>query len=309
MRLAAVRLPSILSTLALTTTLTSAASAQWYPPPPYAPYPPPQAAPPPPPNVTQGPGSVTVTETPAGPVDVHAQTASGTVHAYACRRVDVDRRTPSPPVYPAAQPVYPAAPPCPAYYVPYPVYSPYAAPLYYLPPRPKPKYAPDPARRSAILVSSLLFGIGTVAAGGAYVTANRDARGHCALAGSCRPFGAKAAMFALGAFETFPASVPRYVVGDVGMGLLFTGLRGTSFAVGSLIDFKDKSYVLPVTLAVVAPITLSIVELATTPHREQLRPRPAKHAASSFRLQGLGPTVTADKDGNLVPAFGASGTL
>lgn len=293
------------------------------PPPPYAPPPYPYAATPYPPqplppNVAVAPGGhVAVTRTPEQGVDVHAQTTAGTVHAYGCDRVSVDPRTRA--VYPscgnpyAAPPGYYYGPPMP-YYAPPPVYGP---PGMYGPPpgvhvvgrgdgpdairdrkSKKPRYAPDPSRTGALIASSLVFGLGTAAAGTAYL-------------GSLVTDGEPStpALVAMGLFLTAPPSVPRFVVGQVGMGVLWTALRGTSFALGTMIDWEDDTYMLPMTLAFIVPLTLGIVDLATTPHREQLEPKRRHHETAGFTLHGIGPTAMPDRTGQLVPAVGALGSF
>jgi hypothetical protein len=272
-----------------------------------------------PPNIVTYPdGSVTVTRTPEGGVDVHAQTASGTVHAYGCSRVDLDARTAT-----GAPP-----PPCPvtAYPYPFPYVYPYPVmpyPAYLPPPRlppPRPKYAPDPGRTGALIGASLVFGIGTAATGTAYAfSVAKSGETACDTwgAGGCstrRSEPSKAALYAMGGIMTVTPSIPRYVVGDVGLGLLFTALRGGSFAAGAFIDWKDdKSYVLPITFAFVVPLALGIVDLATTPHRETVdgSGKPAPAAAQKkplhVELAGLGPSAIPDGRGNLAPSVSAMG--
>ena len=69
-------------------------------------------------------------------------------------------------------------------------------------------------------------------------------------------------------------SAPRWVVGDVGGALLYTGIRGSSLIVASVVDWGNGSnnWVGPFMLGFLVPITLGIVDLATTPHREDLAP-------------------------------------
>ncbi|MEJ7733198.1 MAG: hypothetical protein WKG00_28890 [Polyangiaceae bacterium] len=318
--------------MALTTALLPAvAFAQdsggaWFPP---SPVPPPPAVPAPPPPVPAAPfpgpaaaplqaggpnvvtypdGSASVTRTPAGGVDVHAPTPSGTVHALGCDRVDVDARSR----------VAAAGSPCAAYWYPYPVYPPYPYPYAYAypPPRPpRPQPPPDPARTGALIASSLVFGLGTLAAGSAFVASasepqydfcNPDGSGAC---GRHEPN--KAALYAMGAFLTLPPSVPRFVVGDVGTALLLTSLRGGSFALGAFVDWDDDSQMVPVTLAFVAPLTLGIVDLATTPRRYKAEDtkRHSDSAALQPELRSIGPTATVGARGSLLPALGASGVF
>jgi hypothetical protein len=285
------------------------------PPPPPAPQP---SAQPLPPNIRVSPqGDVTVTRTPERGVDVHAQTTAGTVHAYGCNRVSVDPRT-APPAAPCTAP-YPYYPQHPAYAPPayyYPQQPAYAPPAYYVPDTPppffpdarprKPKHPPDPARKAALIASSLIFGIGTVASGTAYlVSAARSSMSFETLEPS------KPALAALGTFMTITPSVPRFVVGDIGFGILFTALRGGSFAAGALIDWDDESNVLPVTMAFVVPLTLGIVDLVTTPHRKRKQIEPVEQSteSASLKLHGIAPTVAVDQTGALVPAVGVLGSF
>jgi hypothetical protein len=171
-------------------------------------------------------------------------------------------------------------------------------------PPPKPRYAPDPARRGALIASSLAFGLGTLATGTAYLTDVADCDEGCG-----RTRGAPATLYALGGFLTLPPSIPRLVVGDYAMAALYTGLRGVSFAVGTLVDWEDDSYTLPVTFAFAIPVTLGIIDLATTPHREQLNPAPPRDERAGVELHGIGPTATVDSRGELAPAVGAMGAF
>jgi hypothetical protein len=273
---------------------------------------------PPPPNVAVGPqGSVVVTQTPAGPVDVHAPTPDGMVHAYGCSRVEVDPRTRTP-VAPAAAPGQPT---CPPYYVPYPVYpypvyaGPYVPYYRYMPP-PKPRYAPDPQRSTAIALGAVAFGVGTLGAGTWYLEqkieddsrASWNGRYHNISAHQVNMTSERAALVTLGAAEIIPASIPRFVMGDVGMALLFTGLRAGSFAIGALPNWGKDNWAAPLTFAFAAPVALSIVDLATTPHREQMRRRAAPVSAKQkVHLDGITPTVAFDQRGNAMPALGALG--
>ncbi|MDI1449235.1 hypothetical protein [Polyangium sp. 6x1] len=297
------------------TTLCSAAMLAWFlaapavsaEEPPLEPLPP---GAPLPPNIVQHPdGRTTVTRTPEEGVDVHAQTSAGTVHAYECGRVDVDPRSnqaeashgacPLPHALPYPYP-YPAAPP-PAYAYPPPPPPPAIAPR-----KLKPRYAPDPARRGALIASSIIFGLGTVTTGAAYLI-SLGVNAACGATDGCvEP--SKSPLYAMGAILTITPSVPRFVVGDWGKGLLYTALRGGSFAAGTMIEWDDPTHLVPLTFAFLAPLTLGIVDLATTPHREQLEAK-KQSTATGFELRGLGPTVAYDLRGSTIPALGAIGTF
>lgn len=306
----------------------------WFSPAPPPPPPPPPAAPPAPPpppappaadpslprNIQVSPGGhVNVTRTPEQGVDVHAQTQAGTVHGYGCSRVTLDPTTRTQPQqgcpYAQPQPPYPYPPPMmlppppPAYMPPPIVYYP-APPIDHPPPprhahakKQKPQYAPDPGRKAALITSSLIFGLGTAASSMAYLTS-------LAVGAVSNEEPSRPALLAMGAFLTVPASIPRFVVGDVGRGLLFTALRGGSFALGSMVTWEDPTYTLPVMLSFVAPLTLGIVDLATTPHREQLeRKQDTAKAkkAKPIELDSLGPSVAVDREGRKMPGFSAAG--
>lgn len=280
--------------------------------------PPPPATPPPgwtyPPNVHVGPdGSVDVHRTPEQGVDVHAETEDGTVHAYGCSRVQLDTShasgnptvapCPPPPVYPYPYP-YPYAYPAPSYYPAY--YYPQA-----LPPR-KPKYAPDPTRQGALIASSLVFGLGTAAAGGAYLASVSPTCDENGFVVNCPHEPSKPALWAMGGFMTVTPSLPRLVMGDVGIAILLTALRGGSFAAGAIPDWKDKSYMLPVTFAFIVPATLGIVDLATTPHREQMEKREKEQMArdaNKVKVRTLSPVVAKDERGNTLTSLAAGGTF
>lgn len=258
-----------------------------------------------PPHVVPQPnGGVVVHRTPEEGVDVEAQTSAGRVRAYGCGRVEVDPTQASPPPCPYAPP--PPAPPgghagYGSYQYPttYPGYAPppttwtYAYP--FQGPTKKPKDPPDPARRAAIITSSLLFGLGTVGAGSAFVVS----------VAVDRP--SEPALYTLGGVLTLSPSLPRFVVGDWGVGLLLTAVRGGSFAAGAFVDWKDETYILPTMLSFVVPFTVGIVDLATTPKRKRPEPQVGKHVASSVRLTGAGPSITYDLAGKAAPALGVTG--
>lgn len=254
-----------------------------------------------PPNIVPNPDrTVTVTRTPEQGVDAHATTSAGTVHAYGCERVDVD---------PNARAQGPAGP-CPLAHVPPPprvIYAPVKNPRQAM----KPRWAPDPARRNALIASSIVFGLGTLLSGTAYTVSAMSS-------GLCNEFSSnthscsnpsKPALYAMGTFLTVTPSIPRFVVGDYGKAFLYTALRGGSFAAGALVDWNDPTYLVPITFSFIAPLTLGIIDLATTPHREQLERRDIQAAKSDFQLLGLGPTVATDFRGQSIPAFGAMGTF
>jgi hypothetical protein len=277
------------------------AAAQEPPPPWFEPAP---AGTPLPPNITPNPdGTVSVTRTPEQGVDVHATTSAGTVHGYGCNRVDVDPNTRSDTPH-GPCPLAHMPPPPPVYMPPPPprlMYPPVKNPRQAM----KPQWAPDPARRNALIASSIVFGLGTMLSGTAYAM-SAITSSVCNSWSDTSCFGpSKPALYAMGAFVTVTPSIPRFVVGDYGKAILYTALRGGSFAAGALIDWSDPTYLVPITLTFIAPVTLGIIDLATTPHREQLEAK----SANGFQLLGVGPTVATDFRGQSIPALGAIGTF
>lgn len=173
----------------------------------------------------------------------------------------------------------------------------------------KQQWAPDPARRNALIASSIVFGLGTMLSGTAYAVSAVSS----ALCSSSWPDSRNCsgpsmpALLAMGTFMTITPSVPRFVVGDYSKTVLYAALRGGSFAAGSFVDWNDSTYLVPFTLAFIAPLALGVVDLATTPHREQLEARSARASATGFQLLGIGPTVATNFRGQSIPAFGAIG--
>ena len=172
----------------------------------------------------------------------------------------------------------------------------------------KPKWAPNPARRNALIFSSITFGLGTMLTGAAYLV-SATASALCDFGDACHAEPSQGALWAMGAILTATPSIPRFVVGDVGTGLLYTGVRGGSFAAGVLVDWEDPTYLVPLTFAFIAPLTLGIVDLATTPHREQIEARRRRAANGEPQIQGIGPSVASDYRGKPVPTLGLVGSF
>jgi hypothetical protein len=154
-------------------------------------------------------------------------------------------------------------------------------------------YAPDPARRAAMIASPIVFGLGGAVAGIAYTTAHANCYGS-----DC----GNSSLVLYDLIVTGVPSAPRWVVGDVSGALIYTGLRGASVAAASLISWGNdsQSWVGPFMLGFLAPVTLGIVDLATTPHREDLVPPPdgghpeQSRSQTTPRLTGLSPMPLTD---------------
>jgi hypothetical protein len=248
-------------------------------------------------------GSTTVVAPPgSGGVTVVAPTpGGGTVTATGCTSVVVNG---SPTM------VAPGGGPCPTYapYQPYqPAYGPpgygqptYGQPMY----AERPRYARDPDRTGAVIASSVVFGVGAGIAGLIYLvqyntescsTAYDTASGYSTSCSSNHT-NARTALLTYGAIVTLTPSIPRFVVGDTTKGLIYTAIRGGAFATAALVNWGDKSdsWTYPFLLGFVVPITLGIVDLATTPHREDVE-------AQKAGITGVTPEAVAH------PKHGATG--
>jgi hypothetical protein len=182
-------------------------------------------------------------------------------------------------------------------------------------PRSHREYAPDPARKAAIIASPIVFGVGSAVAGIAYLTARSNPTTTCATTFSSstqtqstncttNPNNGDAALWTYNVIVAGVPSAPRWVVGDVMGALVYTGLRTASVVTASTVQWGNdtSSWIGPFMFGFLAPITLGIVDLATTPHREDLHPHDSQHddpeakAQTGFRISSIAPTTLTDAD-------------
>ncbi|MGZ3421888.1 MAG: hypothetical protein ACXWUG_00180 [Polyangiales bacterium] len=277
-----------------------------------------QDIPDPPQPVPPGtPGTTTVVAPPgSGGVTVVAPGPNGgSVTASGCTTVVVQ-----------GQPtmVGPGGAPCPTL-APYQPYQPYP-PQYAYGPAPmyaQPRYARDPDRTAALIGSSIGFGVGAGVAGLVYLIAWTDEQDHCnkthsvytgsgtyeTQADNSKCGSSRASLVTYGAIMTFIPSVPRFVVGDTTKGLIYTGLRGAAISVAALVNWGDNSdtkWQGPFLLGFAAPLTLAIIDLATTPHREDLEDsKPTVKAG----VKSLSPVAVGDGNGHVSGGMLAMGGL
>jgi hypothetical protein len=148
------------------------------------------------------------------------------------------------------------------------------------PPPPKNGPAPDPDRTAALIASSIGFGVGALATGAIYLyeydsDAKRCKNGEASL---CNHPSARAGLVSYGTIVSIVPSMPRFVVGDTVRGLLFCSLRGISVIAAEFAPWgtdTDTKWQGPFLLGFAAPVALGIVDLATTPHREEVGPEVA----------------------------------
>lgn len=244
---------------------------------------------PPPPN--GAPGTTVVTAPPgSGGVTVVAPTpGGGQVIASQCQQVVVNGAT----TY-----VTPTGEPCPQYQ-PYQPYSP-ARSAYDT----RPRYARDPERTGALIASSVVWGVGTFVTGIAYLAEHFGSEScssaYDASTGSssytCSKKSATTALVTYGAIVSITPSVPRFVVGDYSKALIYTGLRGASVLVASVVDWGHNdttSWEMPFLLGFAAPVALGIVDLVTTPHVEDLDAKVSQYRG----ITGIAPVALADRRG------------
>lgn len=150
----------------------------------------------------------------------------------------------------------------------------------------RPRYAPDSGRKAAIITAPIVYGLGSVIAGVSYLSHNAscsDNYGSRYGANSDHCAAASRALWAYGAITATVPSLPRWVVGDTGRALAFSAARGGSVAAAALIDWGSAtdSWVGPFFFGFGAPVALAVVDMATTPHREDLEDRPSDKPADA----------------------------
>jgi hypothetical protein len=244
------------------------------------------AAPPP----TAVPPGTVMTAPPGSPgYTVVAPTSTGgSVIAAGCSQVIVDGR----PSY-----VTPNGQPCPYAMTPY--------QPYYPPPPPASRYQRDPERTGALIVSSIGFGLGAFISGITYLVEYSKSCSNFYDSGTGTTVGTQCSndtskrnsLIAYGAIVSVTPSIPRFVVGDTTGGLVYSIARAASVTTAAFVHWGsdgDTNWQGPFLLGFAAPITLGIIDLATTPHREDLEPE-----KDTGGIKGLGPVAVTDPHGNV----------
>jgi hypothetical protein len=141
-------------------------------------------------------------------------------------------------------------------------------------------YVVDTARRDALIVTPIAWGIGTFVTGIGYL--GKEASGS--------PAGGWLAAYDVN--MAFVPSIPRWVVGDWTGAAVFTGLRAASVISASLLPWKDALG--PTTLGFLVPVALGAIDLATTPRRELTPPPPTTAKKTGPSLTGVAPVALSD---------------
>jgi hypothetical protein len=171
---------------------------------------------------------------------------------------------------------------------------------------PRPRYAPDGGRKAAIITAPIVYGIGAFVSGVSYLS-NHDRCGGSNHGEHCSD--ASASLVAYGSISAVVPSIPRFVVGDTVRGIVYSAARGGSIATAALIDWgkSDDAWMGPFLLGFGAPVALAIVDMATTPHREDLEDNPGadaerEHAQAApappqrARITGVAPVALGDRE-------------
>ena len=148
------------------------------------------------------------------------------------------------------------------------------------------RYAPDPDRSRALLGASLVFGIGGGLTAIMYLSRYEEAPANDKST-------ARTSLVAYSTVVSIVPSIPRFVVGDTGKGLLYAGLRGGALAAAIFVNWgRDKNdrpnWEGPFLLGFAGPISVAIIDLASTPHREDVEPSAVAGARAARPAIGIG---------------------
>lgn len=165
-----------------------------------------------------------------------------------------------------------------------------------------PRFARDPMRTAALIAAPIVWGIGGTVFGLAHLAdQSQSCSTTMASSGSsqttCTRNSGVASLVLYDATMTFVPSIPRWVAGDTTGALGYTAARAASVLVGTLVDYGNgpDAWLGPFALGFMVPVALGIVDLATTPHREDLQPpRKAHDAKSGPQLLGIAPSPVED---------------
>ncbi|MFO0677335.1 MAG: hypothetical protein U0169_12440 [Polyangiaceae bacterium] len=166
------------------------------------------------------------------------------------------------------------------------------------------KYRRDPGRTGALIASPIVYGLGASIAGTMYLAT----LSHSSYTGDRYASTRTGALVAYAGISAAVPSLPRFVVGDATTGLLYAAARGGAIAAASVIDWgkADANFVGPMILGFVVPTTLAIVDMATTPHAEDLEDQPPPPPRTGIRA--ITPAPVADRQngttGATVSVFG-----
>jgi hypothetical protein len=175
----------------------------------------------------------------------------------------------------------------------------------------RPHFRPDPGRGAAIALGALTQGIGSLLTMSLYL----KAAGHYSCTYTSNPYGSHCEqssgipeLLLYSGVMTIAPAVPRLVVGDAKAAAFFSLGIVASIATGKMIDASGKKFDDPgsgfALFGFVGAAAIGIVELATTPHREDLEPK--KQGPS---IEGFSAAPLADARGTHGMTMGMLGSF
>jgi hypothetical protein len=148
----------------------------------------------------------------------------------------------------------------------------------------------DPSRKGMIIAAPIIYGIGATITG----ISALDESSHCHGYSSSHCDKARNWLISYTAISAIVPSTPRMVVGDWSGALLYGAARTGSIIAAAAIDWgKDENWQGPFALGFAIPVTLAVVDLATTPHREMRAEAPQQSA----RVTSVAPVTVSDTHG------------
>jgi len=165
-------------------------------------------------------------------------------------------------------------------------------------------YAPDPARSTAAAVGWSLW-LAELLVPPAALVATRLGDIGCKV--DCEASG-RLPLVLTTLPAVFTPSIPRWVVGAKTSAIVLTSVRAASWITGTALVAKDYSKYGGVAFVAtyVVPLAIGLMDLAATPHREDLEPQPS---AQGVRLVALGPNPVVGAAGLHGMTFDVAGTF
>jgi hypothetical protein len=194
---------------------------------------------------------------------------------------------------------------------PYQPYQPPPPQIIYIERDPRPKFKKDTGRSAAIALSAVAQGVGSLLTLSLYLQATE--RSDCTYTGNpysyhCDRSNGVPELLLYGGLMTLAPAIPRMVVGDGTGAAWFSAGIVTSIALGKVIDSSEKEFREPgagfALFGFVGAAAIGIIELATTPHREDLEPK--KQGPS---IEGFSAAPLADARGTHGMTMGVLGSF
>lgn len=134
-----------------------------------------------------------------------------------------------------------------------------------------------------MIIAPIAFGLGSMVTGIGYLTERKTCHteytvdANYAYTSSVRQCNdATGWMLAYAGVNAVIPGLARFTVGDTSRALLYAAARGASITAASVIDWGSSAggEMVAGVLGFAAPVALAVVDMATTPHREDLGDKP-----------------------------------